>query len=153
MRYCAKCGTQILDDAVSCPKCYSQVRNQQSQIQTLSIPTLNTTNKIIPLILTNIIICILIFVAIIVSYFAPIPISDSSIANDNFNVINSVCPEDEYGNHDWAPARCTEPAQCYNCNAYRDGKLGEHSFHTDDGGLCDCTYCGILYEIYMDSLN
>ena len=88
-------------------------------------------------------------------HFITSSISNSANNNSNSNssVFNSTCPEDEYGNHDWAPAKCTEPAQCYNCNEYRDDKFGQHSFYTHDDGLRDCSYCGILYDVYIASLD
>lgn len=82
-------------------------------------------------------------------YFIP-PTSNGLVDN---NAFNSTCPASEYGYHDWSPARCTQPSQCYECGAYRDDKLGEHDFDTDNDGLCSCWYCGLLYEVYINSLD
>ncbi len=161
MKYCAKCGTQMSDDTMVCPQCHPEINNQQPQTSNQTIPTKkNASNKIIPLISANIILSALTLIILVILHFIPSssnnPTNDnnnSDLGNTNSNIYSSTCPEDEHGNHDWAPAKCTEPAQCYNCNTYRDDKLGNHSFYTDDDGFCDCTYCGILYEVYMDSLE
>lgn len=157
MKYCAKCGTPMSDDAVLCPQCHPETNNQQPQISSQE-PQKNTSRKTNSFVLTNVVISILTLIATIGMHFVSPSINNSVSTNDNLNstnsnVFNSICPADEYGNHDWAPAKCTEPAQCYNCNAYKDDKLGEHSFYTDDDGFCDCTYCGILYDVYIDSLD
>jgi len=152
MKYCAKCGTQLSDDTMVCPKCHPETNKSQPQLSIPSSPTKNNSNKITPLILTNVIIATLTLIAVILMYFIQ-PSNNSSIGGTNSNVFTSTCPADAYGNHDWSPARCTEPSQCYNCNAYRDDKLGEHSFYTDDDGFCDCSYCGMLYQVYINSLD
>ena len=157
MKYCAKCGTQMSDDTVLCPQCNPESNKQQPQNLNQEIPRNNISRKTTHLVVSNIIISIITLIATIGTYFISPTSNNSANNNDNPNsnsdVFNSTCPANEYGNHNWAPARCTEPAQCYNCDAYRDDKLGEHSFYTDDDGFCDCTYCGILYDVYINSLD
>lgn len=41
---------------------------------------------------------------------------------------SSVCPDQEYGNHDWAAANCIEPSHCYECGIYLDENLGNHQW-------------------------
>lgn len=149
MKYCAKCGTQMSDDVAVCPQCHPEKNKLEPQLSIQSPPTKSITSKIIPFILTNVIISILTLIAIIGMYF----ILPSNNNSENSNNWNSTCPADEYGYHDWSTAKCTEPAHCYECGAYRDDKLGEHMFETDDDGLRSCWHCGMLYEVYIDSLN
>ena len=156
MKYCAKCGTQMPDDAVECPQCQPVTNYTPTPPKKQESPK-KTSSKTIPLIITNIVISGLALISTIGGYFIVPTNNGSGTNNDNSqpnnNVFNTTCPEDEYGYHDWSPAKCTEPAQCYNCDAYRDDKLGEHSFYTDDDGFCDCSYCGILYTVYIASLD
>ena len=84
-------------------------------------------------------------------------LTSSTDSDDDSNSLtsaaNAPCPAHEYGNHDWRRATCNEPAQCYNCDAYKDDVLGQHQFHTNNDGLCDCDYCGMLYDVYMNSIE
>lgn len=147
MKYCSKCGTQMSDDTVVCPQCHPETNNQQSQISNQLPPTKKTSSKIFPLILTNVIISALTLIATIGMYF----ISPSTNNSPNNN--NTKCPANEYGNHYWSTPNCVSPAYCYHCGAYKDDKLGEHRFETDDNGLISCWHCDILYEVYMNSLD
>ena len=154
MKYCAKCGTQMSDETVVCPKCHPEINNQPPS---QSIASKNSSSKIVPLILTNAIVSVLTLIAIIIMYFNP-PSINSTTSNDdnsnsNSNVVSSTCPADEYGNHDWSIPTCIKPAQCYKCDAYKDNTLGQHSFWTDSDGFNECMHCGILYEVYIDSLD
>ena len=159
MKYCAKCGTQMSDDTTLCSQCHPEINNKHSQIPNQFIPTKNATSKIIPLVLTNVIISMLTLIAVIIMYFITPPTNnlpsnnDNSNSNSNSDVVSSNCPADEYGNHDWSTPTCVNPAQCYKCDAYKDDKLGQHSFWTDSDGFNECVYCGILYEVYTDSLE
>ena len=157
MKYCAKCGTQMSDDAVLCPQCYPESNKQQPLVPNQLTPLKNTSRKTNPLILANVMISTLTLIATIGMYFISPSINNSTNNNDSSNsssnIFNSTCPADEYGYHDWSTANCTKPSYCYECGAYRDDKLGQHHFHTDNDGLCSCWYCGILYEVYMDSLD
>ena len=147
MKYCSKCGTQMSDDTMVCPQCHPTTNNQQSQISNLITPPKHTSNKIIPLIITNLIISSLTLIATIGMYFIS-PLSSNSVNNNN-----TPCPANEYGNHDWSIPNCVEPAHCYDCGAYKDDKLGEHNFWVTSDDIKKCMHCGILYEVYMDSLN
>lgn len=58
------------------------------------------------------------------------------------------CPANEYGNHDWNAASCIEPAQCRDCNIYRDNKLAtHHDWHEYDSGR-KCDDCNLSYTDY-----
>ena len=159
MKYCAKCGTPMSDDTMVCPKCHPEINNQPPQIPSQSTSSINSSSKIVPLILTNVIVSVLTLIAIIIMYFNPPSINsttsnnDNSNSNSNSNVVSSTCPADEYGNHDWSIPTCTNPAQCYKCDTYKDNTIGQHSFWTDSDGFNECMHCGILYEVYIDSLD
>lgn len=156
MKYCAKCGMPMSDDTVLCPQCHPETNSQQPQNSNQTNPQ-NTSRKTNSLVLTNVVISILTLIATIGMHLISPTINDSANNNDNpnssSNVFNSTCPADEYGNHNWSTANCTEPAQCYKCDAYRDDKLGEHSFDTNDDGLCSCWYCEMLYDVYIKSIE
>ena len=193
MKYCAKCGTPMSDDTTLCPKCYPQVNHQHSQ-NTPSPQILSKnhsekkTNKTSPLIILNTILTAVILIALITMYFISPSNHNSTNGNNSSSTgnitsgsFNSTCPASEYGNHNWASANCTEPAKCYNCDAYKDDeygnhewtsanctepthcrhcneykddKLGEHFFYTrEDDGLCYCTHCGMLYDVYIKSFE
>lgn len=158
MKFCEKCGAQINDEATICPQCQTPTNNQPINVIQQPQPKKKAGKMyfVIPL--------IIIFTALITFLVVYFVLPNNSKSEDNTSLNSSVndastiittgqCPEDKNGNHDWAPAKCTEPAQCYNCNAYRDDKLGQHKFYTDDDGFCDCTYCGIVYDVYIDSLK
>ena len=155
MKYCANCGTQMPDEINTCQQCgYSSDSNtiKTPEIQP-NITSQNTNqrskkNKSVKL---YIVIPIVIVVSIITSVIVSALFAKYTYNNYVISYSDEGCPEDKNGNHDWAPAKCTEPAQCYNCNAYRDDKLGQHKFYTDDDGFCDCTYCGIVYDDYINS--
>ena len=159
MKYCPKCGTQMSDETVLCPKCPPPQSTEQRPPITIQEPLTkkNSNKNTLPIILMiiNIVLTVALLTTSVIMYFNPLSTSSPTNVGDksNTNIYNTTCPASQHGNHDWAPAKCTEPAQCYNCDAYRDDKLGEHSFYTDDDGFCDCSYCGILYDVYIASLD
>ena len=154
MKYCAKCGTQMSDDTVVCPKCHPEINNLSSQHQNQVTTIKNTNSKSNPLILINIIISALTLIAVIVMHFIPLSINDTTNNNDNLNDnsnshsnnVTSTCPASEYGNHNWSRATCQEPSYCYDCNAEKDGKLGNHYWDVDELGNRYCWDCGIPYS-------
>lgn len=167
MKYCAQCGTQISDDTMVCPKCHPEINNQQPHISSNNPPPQKKkSNKIFQLVLTNTFLTSAILISNLFMYFNPpstsgstnnttnTPTNQNNIISNSSNSYNSTtCPENEHGNHDWNSPTCSYPARCFNCGEYKDNTLGHHSFYTDDNGICDCSYCGILYEVYMDSLD
>ena len=156
MKYCAKCGTQIPDETLVCPQCSSETNTSQLEIFSENLPSQKKNpSKNSAFIIPNAILTTISLISLIITLFTPHSANNSNSSpnttlSDNYS---NTCPADEYGYHDWSPARCTYPAHCYECGAYKDDILGEHSFYTDDDGLCDCSYCGILYEVYIASLN
>ena len=38
MKFCAKCGKEIMDEAVICPNCGCEVNNVQPEVKTLVVP-------------------------------------------------------------------------------------------------------------------
>ena len=142
------------DDTMACPKCHPEINNQCPQIPNQSIPSKNSGSKIVPLTLSNVIISTLTLIAVIICILINGTTSnnDESNSNSNSNVVSSTCPADEYGHHEWSVAHCTSPAYCYECGAYKDDTLGEQNFWTSND-ITECIYCGILYEVYIDSLD
>lgn len=150
MKFCAKCGTQISNGIKTCPQCgYFFDENQfKTTINEYANANEKAKNKSVKFyIIIPIVIIISIFTSIIVCVVVANPINSNYVTQSS----KEACPEDEYGNHDWSSAKCTAPAQCYNCNVYKDNKLGHHHFYTDKNGICDCSYCGMLYDDYIDS--
>lgn len=161
MKFCEKCGTQINDETAICPQCQTPISNY-SQQSTLPKKKSKKMYFIIPLI-----VIFTALIAFLTTYYFILPNNSEPTDNPNSNsstnnastdntfttTTDDKCPASQYGNHDWARAKCTEPAQCNYCDAYRDDKLGQHSFYTDSDGLCDCSYCGILYDVYIASLE
>lgn len=145
MKYCANCGTQMSDETQTCPQCQTSTNNQCS-LNTNSIPK---RNKLIKLYIVIPIVIVVTIITSITTCFVLQNFTDKG--NFTLQSTNDTCPAAEYGHHDWASANCTEPAQCYNCGAYRDDRLGNHSWWENSDGFEECYYCDMLYDDYIDS--
>lgn len=141
MKFCSKCGTQMPDETMVCPQCQAPTNNQYL-LNSNQQPSQKKKN-----ILPIVIFIALVLIILIVVYF----ILQSINGTTNSNTFNSTCPASQYGNHDWSSPTCIEPAQCYHCDAYRDDKLGNHSFSewNDD---C-CLYCDLSKDEYNKTKN
>ena len=91
MKYCAKCGTQMSDDTMTCPQCYPTTNTQQPQNSNLLTPTKNTSSKIHPLIVTSFVLSVLALIIAIGTHF--VSPSNNNLGNNGGNW-NSTCPAD-----------------------------------------------------------
>lgn len=155
MKFCANCGTQMPDESKTCPQCgYSSDASQsQTSINEHSSTNVNQQSKSNKLVKFYIIIPIVIIISIITSLVVSVLVLNSTNKNNsNYTTPSSaeVCPASEYGNHNWDNATCIKPAQCYNCDAYKDNQLGNHHWWVNDYDIKECMYCHMLYDEYVD---
>lgn len=172
MKFCANCGTQILDEATGCPQCKTSPSNQQSTNNQHS-HTSKKFNKMI--IVIPLVVFATALITTIGSYFTllylndifpikdesyieniPEDADDSEVNTKNETVISDSldkCPASEYGNHDWSRATCQEPSYCYDCNKEKNDKLGNHNWNSDEDGNRYCWDCGLPYDDFVDSDN
>lgn len=160
MKFCAKCGTQMADEAEKCPQCNFPVFDPLNTDPYQQYPSKKKFNKLFVIIPLIVIITALITFAVI--YFvSPIgsnieePSTDNSIAenieegfenepieenlttenveeNSEIKPTDDVCPAQDYGNHSWSAATCINPSHCYYCGVYKNDELGHHDFHYDE---------------------
>lgn len=162
MDFCPKCGTQIPEGTIACPKCQlnSNISDHAKSDDMKAIKKmLKKLYIIIPL--TIILTVLITFVA---AYFlfgsdeetVQSTKSNNVQATDNsfdIEASNSVCPEDEHGHHYWQSANCIEPSKCFNCGAYRNNQLGNHHWtNYDNSDEMFCTICYMLKSEYDSNL-
>lgn len=158
MKFCSKCGTQIPEGTTACPKCQLSA-NVSAHTESDNIKSIKKMFRKLYIIMPLTII-FAILVTFVAAYFlfgsnaetVQSPKANNVQTTDNsFDVesSNSVCPEDEYGHHYWDKATCIEPAQCFNCGAYRDNKLGNHRWENyEDSDEMFCLVCDMLKSEY-----
>lgn len=162
MKFCEKCGAQIPDEAFVCPQCQTPINNhvQRDINQQIS----KNKNSIKMYLIIPIIVILTATIVFGITYFVlshdfkdaastdakTLETKSSETIEDTvFSAIDTTCPEQEYGNHDWRAATCVEPAKCYNCGAYKDDKLGNHSWWENLYDIKECQYCSMLYDDYI----
>ena len=150
MSYCERCGTQIPEESGVCPKCCPSVDNRPEIQPNQQIPPKKKFNKMIVVIPSIIILTALITFA--VTYFVLPSNTGNEVTVDTtvteMTTSADYCPASDYGNHDWSRATCQEPSYCYDCNAEKDGQLGNHNWDVDDDGTRYCWDCGLPYDDY-----
>lgn len=167
MNFCPQCGTQIPEGTTVCPKCQPTANN----IAPAKADDMKAIKKMFKklYIIMPLSIVFTVLVTFAAAYFlfgnnignnletVHTPKSDTVQATDNsFHTVStdSICPEDEHGNHSWRRANCVEPAECELCGAYRDNKLGNHQWqHYEDSDSDEmfCLYCHMLRSDYENN--
>ena len=146
MKFCAKCGAQLPDEATTCLNC-----------QTPSTPLPSQKKKINKLyFFLPILLIAASAVTFAATHFLLPQSSDTTDAKSNETSVfvetasnSDVCPADEYGHHSWGSATCEHPAVCLECGAYRDNKLGYHDFDYDEEtDMIVCWHCDMPKEEY-----
>ena len=144
MKFCAKCGMQLLDEAIVCPQCSTPTDNQIKKKTKQHVrKKFNIMYILVPLIIITFVMNVF-----TITFFV-LPNYNSENGLSFSSTVNNTCPADKYGHHSWSPAKCTNPSHCYNCGAYKDNKLGNHDFNLDDEtGLIVCWNCNMLKDDY-----
>ncbi len=161
MKFCAKCGAQMPDEAETCPQCNFPVFDPSDVTPTKAkTPKKKINNLFIVVPLTIVVSAITSFIVAssVLPKAAPDKVIENSPVYEETNSTNedntftsetteSVCPAQEYGNHSWSSANCTTPSHCYYCNAYKDEKLGYHEFYYDeDIDEIVCVWCHMFKD-------
>ena len=182
MKFCGNCGRRILDENIGCPDCRSKEVNQNkkslhgadektssatysqknpqeklSELQKEDISPSSSEKKNSKVKKGNLkskLSKLYVVIPVTVVITAGLTFGMTKLIHKhNWGPATCFAPAQCYGcykykdsklgNHDWESPNCVEPAKCRHCNAYRDDKLGNHKWETDDYGNRVCEFCYI----------